>query len=158
MINTTPNLELCYCKKCVHNKHQFFKQPVLLMRPGIGRNLRYCLRSSTCCTWIPKSQKWSQHPPNVFSYKVKVMVHCFLPPLHLEGLIEPLPCVINTTNASIVQQLLANEAFVMLLDSFLYPSHRKPCRHWFHTASIQGWFSLISGHGFTGLRGIFCNY
>ena len=53
---------------------------------------------------------------------------CFLvarkPPLHLEGegLIEPRPRVINTANAShlsIVQQPVANEAFVVLLDSFL---------------------------------------
>ena len=53
---------------------------------------------------------------------------CFLvarkPPLHLEGegLIEPRTRVINTANTShlsIVQQPVANEAFVMLLDSFL---------------------------------------
>ena len=52
---------------------------------------------------------------------------CFLvarkPPLHLEGegLIEPRPRVINTANAShfstLVQQPVANEAFVVLLDS-----------------------------------------
>ena len=66
-------------------------------------------------------------------YTTGAYLSCFLvarkPPLHLEGegLIESRPRVINTANAShfsIVQQSIA---FIVLLDSFLYPSRPKPC-------------------------------
>ena len=88
---------------------------------------------------------------------------CFLvarkPPLHQEGegLIEPRPLVINTANAShfsIIQQPVANEAFVVLLDSFLYSSCPKPCpcmslvSYSFHPRML----SLISGRGFAKFR------
>ena len=92
---------------------------------------------------------------------------CFLvarkPPLHQEGegLIEPRPRVINTANAShfsIIQQPVANEAFVVLLDSFLYPSCPKPCpcmslvSYSFHPRML----SLISGRGFAKFRRALC--
>ena len=82
-----------------------------------------------------------------------------------EGLIEPRPRVINTANAShfsIVQQPVVNEAFFVLLDSFLYPSRPKPCpcmslvSYSFHLrmvfANQWAWFCKISP------RGIFCYY
>ena len=71
--------------------------------------------------WVSGCGQCKQGDPGAY-------LSCFLvarkPPLHLEGegLIEPRPRVINTANAShlsIVQQSVANEAFVVLLDSFL---------------------------------------